>query len=187
MPETWFTSDLHLGHEKVAALRGFDSPTDHDVTVMKNWRKLISEDDIVYVLGDISSGGAQATRHALTLLSCLPGRKRLIAGNHDPIHPMYRQAHKWVEDFDYVFEQVTPFQRIRIDGHDVMLSHFPYILDRHEARYMQYRLRDEGLPLIHGHLHVPERLTSTREVHIGLDAWNLRPVRAHDVARLLEA
>jgi calcineurin-like phosphoesterase family protein len=64
-----------------------------------------------------------------------------------------------------------------------------------EDRATQYRLRDEGAWLIHGHTHLQNRLgpdaryltimdpadgggiTSPRgrEVHAGLDAWNLRP------------
>lgn len=36
-PRTFYTSDLHLGHEKVAALRGFDSVAAHDAAILSAW------------------------------------------------------------------------------------------------------------------------------------------------------
>jgi calcineurin-like phosphoesterase family protein len=183
MPETWFTSDLHLGHMKVANLRGFDDPQDHDLALIANWSRRVQSDDVVYVLGDLSSGSSRATLDALALLQRLPGVKRLIAGNHDPIHPMHRQAHNWAWRFNEVFEFTAPFQRLRLYGHEVMLSHFPYKVDRAEPRYMQYRLRDEGLPLLHGHLHSEYASTSHREAHVGVDAWGLAPVTGHTLMR----
>lgn len=33
----YITSDLHLGHEKVAKLRGFDSVQAHDELVINRW------------------------------------------------------------------------------------------------------------------------------------------------------
>jgi calcineurin-like phosphoesterase family protein len=197
---TFFTSDLHFGHRKVAALRGFgEEPASvlaHDEEISARWRGIVSEGDVVYVLGDLSAGGRAGTEHALGLLMGLPGRKRLILGNHDPAHPMNREAWKWSERFGVVFEQVAPFARTKVLGREVVLSHFPYERDRGETRYAQWRLRDEGLPLLHGHTHGEERLTVTPrpapagspgrvEVHVGVDAWGLSPVTDEVVAMLL--
>jgi calcineurin-like phosphoesterase family protein len=33
MSNIWFTSDLHLGHQKVSEIRGFDSVEAHDVAI----------------------------------------------------------------------------------------------------------------------------------------------------------
>lgn len=199
----FFTSDLHLGHRKVAALRGFGTEEEpatmaHDLALVGRWTDTVEPDDVVWVLGDLSAGGSRATEYALKVLGGMPGRKRLIAGNHDPVHPMNRQAFKWAARFAEVFEFVAPFARTKVLGREVMLSHFPYERDRGKPRYMQYRLRDEGLPLLHGHTHGEERLTVTSvhdffnggfaarvEVHVGVDAWDLRPVADFEVDALL--
>lgn len=196
---TYFTSDLHFGHRKVAALRGFgehETATEaHDEALLARWHDAVREDDVVFVLGDVSAGGRTGTEHALGLLDLLPGRKRLIAGNHDPVHPMNREAHKWSAAFAEVFEFVAPFARVKVLGREVVLSHFPYYRDRGEPRYLQWRLRHEGVPLLHGHTHGEERLTvspfsgphgPTVEVHVGADAWGLSPVSDAEVADLLE-
>lgn len=194
---TFFTSDLHFGHRKVAGLRGFGehctSVAEHDAAIRDGWRARVEETDVVYILGDLSAGGRAVTENSLGELFELPGGKRLIAGNHDPAHPMNRDAWKWTKAFAEVFEHVAPFARVRVLGREVMLSHFPYERDRGPMRYAQYRLRDEGLPLLHGHTHGTERLTVLNraegprvEVHVGVDAWGLSPVSDVAVALLLD-
>ena len=179
---TWFTSDLHVGHRRVAEIRGFETVEAHDQTLAAKWRHAVGEQDLVWVLGDLAVGRPEA---ALELLADLPGRKRLVSGNHDPVHPMHRDAPKWSQAYAEVFEWVTPFQRVSVHGRRVMLSHFPYERDRYEVRYLEYRLRDGGLPLLHGHTHSRERQVG-REVHVGVDAWDMRPVRDSEVVEQLD-
>lgn len=182
-----FTSDLHLGHAKVAGLRGFDSAAEHDEAVADRWRSAVRPDDLIYVLGDLA---ASSPAHALDVLFHLPGRKRLVLGNHDRAHPMHRDAWQWGQRYADIFEAVAASGRVRACGHDVVLSHFPYVRDRGPARHLQWRLPDLGAPLLHGHTHGTERLSHTAlgtpEVHVGLDAWGLTPVRDDVVADLLE-
>lgn len=196
---THFTSDPHFGHAKVAGFRGFETAIEMDAAISDRWREAVAPDDVVWVLGDLA---ASSPTYALQRLAGLPGRKRLIWGNHDRGHPMHSDAHKWTDPYLDVFESMAQSARVRIRGREVLLSHFPYERDRDPAspRYLQWRLRDEGLPLLHGHTHGTERLTSTRvydpngwgayrvrlEVHVGMDAWDLTPVSVLDVAALLE-
>lgn len=42
-------------------------------------------------------------------------------------------------------------------------------------RYPEYRLRDTGKPLLHGHVHDAWRVHG-RQINVGLDQWDLRPV-----------
>ena len=162
----WFTSDLHFGHRLVAEKRGFPSIEEHDAAIAKAWPA--RADDQVWILGDLA---VSSPRGALGILACLPGRKHLISGNHDGCHPMHRDAHKRVAQYLEVFESVQPFARRRVSGQEVLLSHFPYEADRGPARYTQYRLRDEGRWLLHGHTHGTERLHG-HELHVGWDAWS---------------
>jgi calcineurin-like phosphoesterase family protein len=178
----WFTSDLHFGHRLVAGLRGFEGDTEaHDAALVANWRRVVGSEDQVWVLGDLTMSNPAP---AFGIIADLPGTKHFIAGNHDPVHPMHRDSHKWQRRYLEVFESVQPFARRKIAGASVLLSHFPYSKDRHEARYMQYRLRDEGEWLLHGHTHGPEKREG-REIHVGVDAWDLTPVSLHVVEGLM--
>lgn len=196
MARAFFTADLHLGHRLVSRMRGFDDPSEHDEVVAERWRSVVSTEDAVWVLGDLA---AVSTRRGiddlLAKVDVLPGTKHLIAGNHDPVHPMHRDAHRWQRRYLEVFDSVQAFSRRRIgvtmpagqkSSQTVMLSHFPYRADHSAtARYLQYRLRDVGDWLLHGHTHSPAQFTSSREIHVGLDAWELRPVELGEVATLM--
>lgn len=183
MADVYFTSDLHWGHRKVAELRGFQDPIDHDRALFSRWESTVQDDDQVWVLGDIS---VSSPTYALQLMSELPGHKHLIVGNHDKVHPMYRDAHKHVARYMAVFESVQAFARRKVLGHDVLLSHFPYVVDRDEPRFTQYRLKEEGLFLLHGHTHSDIRYTSDRELHVGVDAWDMTPVHLSEVEKFVQ-
>lgn len=183
MSRVLYTSDLHLGHKFVSGLRGFDEPTGHDQAVVANWRNVVTPRDQVWVLGDLCLGNLDA---ALAIIDSLPGEKHFVAGNHDGVHPMHRNAHRLQPRYLEVFASVQPFARHKIAGRDVLLSHFPYSRDRHEARYMQWRLRDEGEWLLHGHTHESGRQVG-REIHVGVDAWDLTPVPQGVITEMIEA
>lgn len=180
----WFTSDLHFGHEKIAVIRGFETTEEHDSAIAENWKQAVKTDDHVWVLGDL-----QMTRvaYALNLIQELPGIKHLIAGNHDPCHPMHREAHRHQRRYLQAFESVQAFARKRICGQTVMLSHFPYCGDHTEQeRYVQYRLRNEGEWLLHGHTHSYIQQVG-RQIHVGLDAWGMKLVHHTAIENLMRA
>jgi calcineurin-like phosphoesterase family protein len=188
----FFSSDTHFLHAMVAGLRGFTSSAEHDETLIYRWNQVVRRDDLVWHLGDVGLGSETLI---LEQAARLNGRKQLITGNHDRPWPGHRDSRKYQRRWLEVFESVQAFARIRLDGRPVLLSHFPYEGDHvGEDRATQYRLRDEGAWLVHGHTHLPNRLGPDpryltvmgadgegittprgREVHAGLDAWDLRP------------
>jgi len=183
----WFTADTHFSHELVAGLRGFDSAEEHDRHVVEVWNSMIEDGDVVWHLGDVSISGS--LRRWTPWVAHLNGTRHLIAGNHDGCHPMHRNSHKMQADYLMHFDSVQTMARRRIEGREVLLSHFPYDGDHTEDQRMtQYRLRNQGVPLLHGHTHSAEKVTfapgSTRQVHVGWDAWK-RPVSLQEVALLL--
>lgn len=181
----WLVGDLHFGHEKVSTLRGFTSTDSHDMAIVRQWTKQVRDGDLVHVLGDLSSGGRVGERHALAILSTLPGRKRLIAGNHDSVSGIHRRLSPHVDYFNSVFERVSDFGRVNIDRRQVLLSHYPYTADHtDEPRLMQFRLPDLGAPLIHAHTHSSERY-SGREMCVSWEAWG-RLVSVGDVIPWLQ-
>jgi calcineurin-like phosphoesterase family protein len=183
MSQTWFSSDWHFTHRLMAELRGFSSVKEHDDAIIANINKCVKPEDTIWVLGDVGMGPLPRFAHCLDQLN---GRaKHLITGNHDEVWPGYRDSFKYQEAWFRYFDSVQAFARRKIDGKAVLLSHFPYEADHTDrARYVQYRLRDEGEILLHGHTHGKEKLHG-REIHAGLDAWGLMPVPMQDIQKLI--
>lgn len=79
MSRVFFTSDLHFGHEKLCReLRGMSADVSAEM-IRRRWNALVVEDDLVYILGDISMSDAREVQ----CLRYLQGRKVVIGGNHD--------------------------------------------------------------------------------------------------------
>lgn len=214
-PRIWFTADPHVGgHRLVARLRGFidESSTEehrgevvfsadttaHDRFMARIWDMTVRPQDIVYVLGDISINGNQS---ALDWFKDRNGTKILISGNHDPVHPgFFRNAYKKVAAWREVFADIQPYYRLSLLGSVVLLSHLPYSGtgaeglrnngEEVEERGTQWRLPDLGAPLLHGHTHGTEKShlsdKGTRQLHVGLDAWNYQLVSQDKVLDWLE-
>lgn len=181
----YFTSDPHIGHRWVANLRGFETSDDHDQWFCDMWNDTVHSRDQVWILGDLSVGQLP---YMLDTLARLPGVKNLVAGNHDPCHPMFREAPRYQRKYLDVFRSVQPMARVKTHGHEVLLSHFPYPGTRESdhtepERYTQWRLPDMGDWLLHGHVHSKLRVHG-RQIHVGLDAWG-RLVSAKEIAGLI--
>lgn len=176
-------SDPHVGHLYVAGLRGFASVEEHDEAIIDNWNRVVHDDDTVIVPGDAILGDRRA---GIAKFKRMHGRKILITGNHDDPWPGHANCWSKLALYHQAFDVIQAFARITIDGRIVMVSHFPYTADRTDPpRYSQYRLRDEGGLLLHGHTHSSERRTSDREIHVGADAWNLTPVAEHRIVTMI--
>jgi calcineurin-like phosphoesterase family protein len=166
----------------VAGLRGFTDRDEHDKVIVANWNMVVGPDDIVWHHGDVGLGREE---EILGMAAQLNGEKHLIAGNHDPCWPGHRDAHKHQKRWLEVFASVQAFARFRVDGQQVLASHFPYEGDHTaEDRGTQFRLRDEGLPLLCGHVHAEWR-TSGRQINVDLDVWEMRPVPMETLAGMI--
>jgi calcineurin-like phosphoesterase family protein len=88
MAEVFVISDLHLGHGSTlsfkrqdgAPLRPFLNLHEMHDAIVKGWESVVTPSDKIYVLGDVS---LKANKMIQGLLADLPGKKRLIRGNHD--------------------------------------------------------------------------------------------------------
>lgn len=196
MANTWFISDTHFRHRRAVADRlsiPIDEVTDadvsaHDEGIIRVCNRMIQPGDRVWHLGDVA---IIPPRRFADLTRRLVGHWNLVPGNHDKAHPAFGESsvHHFSDTLDAGFQWISPFASVKIDlgsgrHTDVALSHFPYEDDHTDrARWSQWRLRDEGGLLIHGHLHSESAMTSPREVHVGWDTWH-RPVSIHEVAEL---
>lgn len=185
----YFTADLHLQHPKLADLRGFDTTTEHDAAVMAQLSKLDPAADELWILGDICAGGVASMESALAQLSALRVPMHLVTGNHDPVHPMYRNAQRHFAAYAEVFESLQTFARTKVGNQGVLLSHFPYAgtKDRLARKdFDQYQLPNLGMWLLHGHTHSSTRRSGKRSICVGLEAWDLRPASELELTQEME-
>jgi len=187
----WFTSDLHFGHVNCAMWRGWTHATDGtpnvnemNQTLVANWNDLVNSDDDVFVLGDAVLGIRDEN---LPLIGKLNGHKFLVPGNHDHCHPMYGQHSLWWPRYAKYFTMLPVECTVKIAGRTVLLNHFPYGELDHttEARYPEWRPKDTGLWLLHGHTHSEDKFEGVRMINVGLDAWDYRPVQDSEIADIL--
>ena len=82
MSKIFFIADLHFDDPRVIKyeLRPFGSIEEMNQAIIGNWNTTVSEEDDVYILGDVS---AQPIEYAAHHIQQLKGRKHLILGNHD--------------------------------------------------------------------------------------------------------
>ncbi|GAB2461562.1 metallophosphoesterase family protein [Xylanimonas ulmi] len=198
---TFYTADLHLGHANLltlSAARGaqFAAVEQMDAALIERWNETVAPDDTVWVLGDVDMHGKPTN---LAKVTQLHGTKILIAGNHDACWAGMRGgwAHRKAyldAGFDAVLDfavTTLPSTKKNAQHPRVMLSHFPYDGDHADTdRYEAFRLRDRGIPLLHGHVHEAYRERKSRRgtwgVNVGVDWWDYRPVHERTLAAHLD-
>lgn len=189
----FFTSDTHFSHQNILSYcdRPFNDTDEMDEAIIANWNRTVSPHDTVYHLGDIALGPIATS---LPKVARLNGHKIAILGNHD--RPFMRAGkpdeQKWWNAYDEVFEEVHSWTgaMLTTDEGVFNVSHFPYTGDHTpEDRHSNVRMRDDGVPLIHGHTHTTDRLTfsskGTPQIHVGQDAWEYKPVPMSTIVEIL--
>jgi len=88
----WFTSDLHLGHEAIIEYcnRPFKNAHKMDTSLIKNINELVSVNDELFILGDLSIRSRNHKGYYEQVLDKLQCKKIvLILGNHDIKDPWF--------------------------------------------------------------------------------------------------
>lgn len=151
---TYVTSDLHLGHQLVAKLRGFDRVDDHDNTIIMNLRSIVKPQDILWILGDLVF--SKSTK--MHLLSELPGLVKVVLGNHDKFRPI-----DLPRNFNTVFGAAY-------GKHGILFTHIPV----HEGQKDRFTLN------VHGHLH-DKVIDDPWYFNVCLEQNNLKPFNMEDI------
>jgi calcineurin-like phosphoesterase family protein len=126
-------ANTHFNHANIIKYcnRPFNSVEEMNETMINNWNNIVSDQDIVYHLGDVFIGGNPE------LLYNLKGRKRLVVGNHDAlknpvIHKVFQKIMMW---------RIFP-------EYGVVLTHVPI----HESSVLS-KYNKKQLINVHGHIH----------------------------------
>lgn len=166
MSNIFYTSDLHFNHEFVARDRRCATAEEHDEALIERFNRVLTKRSQLWILGDVFMGSISV---GLPQVDRLLGTKHLVLGNHDAAHPMHKKSHTQLKRFYASFESVHLHEQHLIAGHPVLLSHFPYTGDHTGVdRSPQWRLRDEGKWLLHGHVHKQWGING-RQLNVGVD------------------
>lgn len=127
----YFTSDLHLGHANVIRHcdRPFSSTEEMDEVLIRNWNSRVTNNDTVYILGDLMFRNQKPPEEYLRQLK---GKKHLIIGNHD---------RDWMKkcDLSKYFLSVEKMNFLSDGKHQMTLCHYPMMSWPHVARcYMVF-------------------------------------------------
>lgn len=118
MSTVYVIADLHLGHEKLAQVRGFSSGQEHDDALVAAWNRTVFKKDVVYVLGDVFH---------VERVPELAGTKKLILGNHDQ---------KPVASYAALFSKVMACHEFD----NCLLTHIPV----HPSQFPRFELNIHG-------------------------------------------
>lgn len=119
----YITADLHLGHKKLQEIRKIS-----DQDIIDRWNSVVTNDDVVYVLGDVFKTDR---------VKELKGIKKLALGNHDQ-----RPVTHYLQYFSKVHSM--------FDYNDCLLTHIPV----HESQSRRWQLNIHG----HTHYNVINNL-----------------------------
>lgn len=168
-------SDLHLGHEAILKYRTqFTCLSEMEITIFKNWNKIVTKEDKVYILGDVAWN-----KQSLSMMAFMNGKKVLIKGNHD-ILPL-KEYIKYFDDVRGVMEYKG-----------CILTHIPV----HESQLERFKIN------IHGHLHdkgvlknvmvkvynddmkpsfIPKEFVDTRYINVCCEQVNYTPILLEEI------
>lgn len=133
----YFISDIHLGHKNILSFdkRPFKTNEEQDEYIIKHWNERITDNDDVWILGDISWIGIIET---VTFYKQLHGRLHLIIGNHDGKYIKSRS-------FRVIFDSIENYKELKIDDQrSLVLSHYPLL---------SYKNARAGWIQFYGHVH----------------------------------
>lgn len=109
-------------------------------------------------------------------------------GNHDACHPCHKQvARRFKREYlTNGFADVIESMEMHLVNERVTLQHMPFYNPNpdFDQRYPQYRPKNEGQFLLHGHVHEKWRVKG-RMINVGVDVWNFTPVSLEQIETLI--
>ncbi|HSK38403.1 MAG TPA: metallophosphoesterase [Arenibaculum sp.] len=125
----------------------------------ERWNATVGRDDEVWHLGDFCV--SRDARMPGEILARLHGRKHLITGNNDP--PETTVLSGWTS--------IRTYAEFELDGTRLVLCHYPF---------RTWNGMGKGALNLHGHSH--GRLKPVpRQVDVGVDVWDFRPVTLDEI------
>lgn len=176
----FFTSDNHFGHANIIKYcnRPFDNVDEMDEAMIRNWNEVVSEDDMVYHLGDFTLGNSGFAQSIF----------RRLNGNISILNNSYHHDKRWIPSSyigvtnyntvsGYVYS-LPPIFVLDASYKVIVLCHFPMaVWDR----------KHYGSIHLHGHSHGEYKYKrGTLAFDVGVDSWGFTPVSLEEVIKKAE-
>lgn len=157
---TFFIADHHFGHNNIIDYekRPFESKEEMETSMIKAWNDVVSNQDMVYILGDFSFGGYDIWSRILKQLN---GKIKFVKGNHDKkkvINRLLREG--LIEEFHEVGTA------IKVDNTTFNLTHYPLMIGE---RPLQFN--------VSGHIH-GQPSAHINQFNVGVDSSFSKEYRA---------
>lgn len=188
----FYTADPHYEHPRIIELSGrpFRDVKHMNDVLVSNHNSVVGPGDTCIVLGDFMLGAG--FHENIQLAGRLNGRLILMPGNHDRVaHTYFRKRpagarNRLYEEFlavykEYFHEVLSDLDHVTRHipeaGETVILSHYPYEGDSHDAdRFSEMRPTDDGRSIVvHGHVHERWQVNG-RQLNVGVDVNWFTPV-----------
>ena len=111
---TWIISDTHFGHDNIVEY--CDRPKNHDFLIYDNWKRIVGSKDPIFHLGDLTVWYGMKQEPWELLALHLPGKKKLLKGNHDP---------RSDEEYAALGYTVVEPMVVRVGVHRILFTHEP--------------------------------------------------------------
>ena len=153
---TYVIADTHFNHENIIKYcnRPFENSKEMNEHIVKKWNEAVSENDVVYHLGDVGFGSLEELK---SLVNSLNGTKILLKGNHD----LKRGNNSWKQ---------IGFQEIykgKIELGKYILTHEPAQVDEEHIN-------------IFGHIHdkpLSENFDKNNHICVSCDVTDYKPMK----------
>ena len=137
------TSDTHIGHKKLAFLRGFERDVDAmDAEIIRLWNEAVPKKARVLMLGDVFLCHPD---RAKAVLESLNGEILLLMGNHDKL--------KFFKSFADRFVGILDYKTFKIGARDVAgeIEVFPFVASHYPMASWDGMYK--RAVMLHGHSH----------------------------------
>jgi calcineurin-like phosphoesterase family protein len=180
----FFASDYHFFHTNVIKhdSRPFKDIDEMNKQLIQNWNEVVTKDDTVFYLGDISWAGFQKTKEIVDQLN---GKIHFIMGNHDN----YKVISKldrfetisglmdiYVKDEDVQDKKMGPLQHI-------VLCHYP-MASWNRQHYGSWHLFGHTHHWFYkGESEINKELYKRKCLDMGVNGWGYYPVSYDQVKK----
>ena len=161
-PSTFVISDFHFYHKNIIEYQ--NRPLDFGELIVRKWNEVVTINDDVLFLGDLSFKNKEATQHYTFRLM---GNKYMLLGNHD------HESLSWYQDCG--FTVIDPVYKTFVNSN----GRFPTLITHEPIQDLP-----KGWFNIHGHIHSGihrEYPLTDRHFNVSCEPLDYKPIQIFEI------